>query len=64
MLADRIATTAESLAGSPDGHPVVMTRYDEATSERARSAIVVSHPTPAGRQAGKDALVAAMEVAG
>jgi hypothetical protein len=63
-IADRIANTAESVAGSPSGHRVVMTRYDEPTPERARSAIVVSHSTSAGRQAGIDALKAAMKVAG
>lgn len=63
-IADRIAASTESLAGMPGGKAPTVTRYDETTSERARSAIVLTHPTPAGRQAANDAALAAMKVAG
>lgn len=62
--ADRIATSAIALAGTVAGHPVKAIRYDGVTNSRARSAIILTHPAPRGRQAGRDAAEQAMAVSG
>ena len=60
-VADELARSAAGAAGSVHGHPVVMRREDEPTPTRARSAIIVSHPTPKGRAAGNKALAALLK---
>ena len=60
-VADEMANSAAGAAGSVHGHPVVMRREDEPTPTRARSAIIVSHPTPKGRAAGNKALAALLK---
>jgi hypothetical protein len=57
-IADELANSAAGAAGVIHGHSVVMRREDEPTPKRARSAIIVSHPTPKGRDAGNKALAA------
>lgn len=63
-IADRVAASIESMAGDVDGRGVETNRYDEPTSQRARSAIVITHPTPAGRRAGSEVAEAALRIAG
>lgn len=63
-LADRIAQSASSLAGTPNGKPITVKRDDGTTGQRARSAVIVSHPTAAGRSAAREAALSAMKVAG
>lgn len=60
-VADELARSAAGAAGSVHGHAVVMRREDEPTPTRARSAIIVSHPTPKGRAAGNKALAALLK---
>ena len=63
-LADRVAASAVGQAGQIDGEGVTAKRYDQPTPNRARSAIVLHHPTPAGRKAARAAALAAMRTAG
>jgi hypothetical protein len=63
-IADRVAASAEALAGSVDGEPVQATRHDEIGRSRARSSVILTHPTDAGRRAGRDAATAAVQIAG
>lgn len=64
QVADRIAASAAGLAGQVDGRGINVIRDDGQTTERARSAIIVTHPTPAGRAAARKAAEAAFRVAG
>lgn len=59
-VADGIAERAEALAGTHAGEPVWMRRESD-SSDREREAILAQHPTPAGREAGAQALVTALE---
>jgi hypothetical protein len=52
------------MAGTVDGKAVETNRYDEPTSQRARSSIVITHATAAGRQAGNEVAEAALRIAG
>lgn len=63
-LADRIAVSAQNMAGQVNGRPITVIRDDDPTPTRARSAIIVTHPTDAGRAAARKAAEAAMKVAG
>ena len=63
-IADRVAASIESMAGTVDGKGVETNRYDEVGSNRARSAIVITHPTSAGRRAGNEVAEAALRIAG
>jgi hypothetical protein len=74
-VADRVASNAESLAGTAtaSGAPVQIemrrTSYDTGVGldspprnrSRARSAVLVSHPTPTGRERGMRALLSALD---
>lgn len=63
-LADRIAVSARNMAGQVNGRPINVIRDDDPTPTRARSAVIVTHPTDAGRAAARKAAEAAMRVAG
>lgn len=63
-IADRIAESAAGLAGTPGGRRITVTRDDGSTGRRARSAVIVSHPTAEGRRAAREAALAAMRVSG
>ena len=63
-IADRIASSASSLAGTPDGTSITVKRDDGTTGRRARSAVSVTHRTAAGRRAAREAALSAMRVAG
>ncbi len=66
--ADELASRAAGIVGSVSGFPTptvgttptpepVMRRIDTTTQGgRARSVILANHPTPSGRDAGRDAL--------
>jgi len=63
-IADRIAESAAGLAGTPDGRRITVIRDDGSTGQRARSAVIVTHPSAAGRRAAREAALAAMRVSG
>ena len=58
QVADDLANSAEGFAGTVHGARVVMRRENGETPTRTRAAIIVSHPTQTGRNAGMDALKA------
>jgi hypothetical protein len=60
-IADRIAASAAALAGSA---PVRVIRDDGNTATRARSAIILTGPSPAARKVARDAGLAAFRAAG
>jgi hypothetical protein len=74
-VADRVASNAESLAGTAtaSGQPVQIemrrTSYDTGrplndpprNRSRARAAVLVSHPTPTGRERGMRGLLSALD---
>lgn len=64
QIADRIARSVETLAGSVSGVPVRVTRDDGVGDARARSAVIATHPTDKGRQAARDALAQALQISG
>lgn len=63
-IADRVAATTIALVGGVDGQPVDARRFDEPTGQRARSAVLFTHPTAAGRRAAREAAEAALRVSG
>jgi len=58
-IADRIAASIVALAGQPDGRSVRVVRDNQIGAGRARSAIILAHPTPGGRRAANAAAKAA-----
>lgn len=62
--ADRIAASASGLAGQVNGRGITVIRDDGQTPERARSAIIFTHPTPSGRAAARKAAEAAFRLSG
>jgi hypothetical protein len=63
-IADRVAASVVQAVGTIDGQMVDPQRYDEPTKQRARSAVVLTHPSAKGRLAARDAADAALRVAG
>ena len=64
LTADKVARRAEGMAGTIDGEPVRVKRFDDevTTGKRgrvARSAMMANHPTSKGRAQGIRALRAA-----
>jgi hypothetical protein len=59
-LADRIATNIVGLAGVHNGRHVEARRDDSKTGERFRAAIILQHPSPAGRAAANESVDAAL----
>jgi hypothetical protein len=63
-IADRVANSTENLTGPVDGRHPTVTRYDERGPARARSVVVVHHPSADGRAAAQRAAEASLRIAG
>lgn len=63
-LADRLAAGVTNAVGQVDGAGVEPVRYDQPTDSRARSAVLLSHRTPAGRAAANKAATALIQTIG
>lgn len=63
-IADRIAVNIEGLAGVHNGQQVDARREDSDTGQRFRAAIILQHPSSAGRKAANDSVDPAMRTAG
>lgn len=71
LVAEAVARVAEGTVGEVDGHRATAVVYDDTVTpgdaagawalSRRRLAVLMKHPTPAGREAGARALLAAID---